>query len=677
MAEVKNNILNNNLAGDTSNILVPDTSAIKNGIDFKSNINSNVLNGYYNLLSEAVQFLQFTAGLYSEEANYDEGNIASLVIKNGEDYSIWQFRRNANNPQVLNNNPPITGASITTVNGVDAYEGGSLNTDWDKLTEDYAADAAPNTVMGRDSEGASNVNMPSSITNTSIVNNQYLQQQLQAGLSTKQDTLTAGTNITIEDNVISASGDLATKAELVTYDNSNTNLEYISGYDFPKFKVEIPTYNLVLTDGTSDFNAAISKQGDESYLLSGVLENFNITNANEVDIQIKSVNNIDISKFQSLFSILAQFFELGNIYSPEYIESQENEVNIQDNNNFQFCFILNSEPIYFALRIKSTSPLNTAPSTITLNIKNRVLKPSDVYIHYLDLTDGIMKNIQLTQNNNSVKYIGEYIGFPGTFAQINFYSDLDMSNYFNLVSNYYNLNSTTGITSSSGKAVKFGIQSISSIAANTYALYIVYEDGSSISEGDIFTFNLTPDKNSALDPVYSEVTNVQQMGEVLASRYLLPCYYEQLTDDNGNFLEEEEPANWYKRLYNLDTVWELIHNTKSIVYRTEGTKASISRVNGLQPYGVEQLIGNFYSGFSDNGPVGMFSAGDGVFTASIPHPTTPLYQGGERTAYRAITFDSAKIIKSYTNDLVMDNFPVRKWKLKSINGVLVKDLLGK
>ncbi|KLI61983.1 hypothetical protein, partial [Brachyspira hyodysenteriae] len=245
MAELKNNIINKNIAGDTSNILIPDAAAIASGVVFKSNINSSVLNGYYNSLSESVQYLQFTGGLYSEEADYDEGNIASLVIKNGEDYSIWQFRRNANNPRVLNNNPPITGASITTVNGVDAYEGGSLNTDWDKLTEDYAVEATPNTVMGRDDEGASNVNMPSSIENTTVVNNQYLQEQLQeqlqVGLATKQDKLTAGTNITIsEDNVISASGDLATRADLVTYDNSNTNLQYISGYDFPKFKAQIP-----------------------------------------------------------------------------------------------------------------------------------------------------------------------------------------------------------------------------------------------------------------------------------------------------------------------------------------------------------------------------------------------------------------------------------------------------
>ncbi|MDA0072976.1 hypothetical protein OFT50_12975 [Brachyspira hyodysenteriae] len=51
MAELKNNIFNNNIAGDTSNILIPDTSAIKSGVVFKANIDSNVLNGYYNLLS--------------------------------------------------------------------------------------------------------------------------------------------------------------------------------------------------------------------------------------------------------------------------------------------------------------------------------------------------------------------------------------------------------------------------------------------------------------------------------------------------------------------------------------------------------------------------------------------------------------------------------------------------
>ena len=519
MTGLKNNIFNNNIAGDTSNILVPDTSAIKSGVAFKSNINSNVLNGYLNLLSEAVQYLQFTGGLYNEQAEYNEGNIASLVIKNGEDYSIWQFRRNANNPQVLNNNPPITGASITTVNGVDAYEGGTLNTDWDKLTEDYAVEATPNTVMGRDGEGASNVNMPSSIENTTVVNNQYLQQELQSGLATKQDKLTAGTNITISEyNVISASGDLATRADLVTYDNSNTNLKYFEGYNFPRFSVEIPTYNLVLTDRTTDFNATISKQEDGSYLLSGVLEGFSIIDPNEVHIEIKSVNSIKSSALlYALSSILPQFFEIENVSesSPTLFEALENEINIQDkNNNFQFGFYAVGGPgSEYTLIIKSTEVLSTIGSTITLNIKNRVLRSTDVNIFFTSNGETI-EQIQLTQTGSNVAYKGTYNGYSAAINAINFYSDLDMSNYFNLSSDYETFTNTIGITSSSGKAVKFLVKLIES---NIYALVFAYQDGSQVQQGDVFTFNLTPDKNFTLDSIYSTVANVQQLGQALGN----------------------------------------------------------------------------------------------------------------------------------------------------------------
>lgn len=255
MAELKNNIFNNNIAGDTSNILIPDSSAIKSGIAFKSNINSNVLNGFYNILSEAIQYLQFTVGLYNKEANYNEGNIASLVIKDSENYSIWQFRRNSNNPQVLNNNPPITGASIITVNGIDIYEGGTLNTDWDKLTQNYDVEATPNTVMIRDEEGASNVNMPANIKNTTAVNNEYLEEQLQSGLSTKQDKLTAGTNVEItEDNIINVKGDVATDANLVTQTNEALGANVQTALDILFSRYNIPLYFIVYPedDGTFD-----------------------------------------------------------------------------------------------------------------------------------------------------------------------------------------------------------------------------------------------------------------------------------------------------------------------------------------------------------------------------------------------------------------------------------------
>ena len=707
MADLNNNIINTNIAGNTSNILIPDLAAIASGIVFKSNVNSNVLNGFYNSLSESVQYLQFTGGLYDDNADYTEGNIASLVIKNGTDYSIWQFRRNSNNPRVLNNNPPISGASINRVNGVDAYEGGTLNTDWDKLTEDYAIEATANTVMGRDSEGASNVNMPSSITNTSIVNNEYLQQELQSGLATKQDKLTAGTNVEItEDNVINIKGDVATDAESVTYDNTNTNLEYISGYDFPKFKVEIPD--------TIDFIAgerqtiSIKKSGDNYFMSFKMMLLFQAS----ISFYLMQLE----TNLYKTYSTINQFFQTVSESEENYYDALEGEIvweeitnleELKDNPNVilpdgSFNFdLIKTKPLQVQSKFKITNGINSSnfliiknealeeipPETycvLTLNIKNRVLRNEDTNIFTSSFAFMTAQSIMdfysftLEQDNNNVKLKGSYTLKEGAGNSIGFYSPI-IENYFNVSSTEAELINTNGITSSSGKPLKYSFTKNTKTGSGDppYILFLGYQDGSTLEAGDTITFNLTPDKNSALDPVYSEVTNVQQMGEVLASRYLLPCYYEQLTDDNGNFLEEEEPANWYKRLYNLDTVWELIHNTKSIVYRTEGTKSSVDRVNGLQPYGVEQLIGNFYSGFSDDGPVGMFSSGNGVFTASFPHPTTPLYQGGERTAYRAITFDSAKIIKSYTNDLVMDNLPVRKWKLKSINGVLVKYLLRK
>ncbi|MCZ9850161.1 hypothetical protein [Brachyspira hyodysenteriae] len=524
MAELKNNIFNNNIAGDTSNILIPDTSAIKSGVVFKANIDSNVLNGYYNLLSKAVQFLQFTGGLYSEEADYDEGNITSLVIKNGEDYSIWQFRRNANNPQVLNNNPPISGASITTVNGVDAYEGGSLNTDWDKLTEDYAVEATPNTVMGRDGEGASNVNMPSNIENTTVVNNQYLQQQLQeqlqAGLATKQDKLTAGTNITIsEDNVISASGDLATRADLVTYDNSNTNLQYTTGYDFPKFKIPIPdTINLVLTDNIKEYPATITKNEDGSYILNSSIDNYNIADTTPaIMLFVKSIDGN--SNSYQMYSTFSQFFEFSDNNNFIFYNLEKEECNISNTNiNFKVSMIM-ANIIGIMLIKEDETEFEQGNYNIILNIKNRVLKNEDANLFVSNSSN--LYTLSFINDNGNIKLTGKITtnGKYTTTELLGFYSPI-IENYFNLSSI---LGNTVGITSSSGKALKFCVIK-GDASNNNLALYmfsIAYQDGSNIQEGDVFTFNLTPDKNSTLDPIYSSVSNVQEAIEAIVQRLIL------------------------------------------------------------------------------------------------------------------------------------------------------------
>lgn len=520
MKELNNNIFNNNIAGDTSNILIPDNSAIKKGVVFKSNIDSNVLNGFYNILSKAIQYLQFTGGLYDESADYGEGNIASLVIKNGTDYSIWQFRRNANNPSVLNNNPPISGASITTVNGVDAYEGGTLNTDWDKLTEDYAIEATANTVMGRDSEGASNVNMPSSITNTSIVNNQYLQQQLQAGLSIKQDKLIAGTNVEItEDNVINVKGDVATDAKSVSYDNSNTNLEYITDYDFPKFKLEIPdTININL----NTFQGTITKQTNNEYILSCQLNPYSV----DKNIIIP-INNIeDDSNIFKMYSILAQFFDFNsytNISQGKTIvyDLAPDECSISNISGDLICYFMptGKDGLILTIGKKDNTPIPSGVYNISLRIKNKVLKKNDQYLFLISSSKTSLCTLKLEQDNNKIKLTGNTSSFSNNKSQVDgwyFYSEV-IENYFNLIDTIMpeDLINTQGITSSNDKSVKFGVTKITGSLGIVYILAVGYEDKSTISKDDIFTFNLIPDKNYTLEPIYKNVTNVQELGEAL------------------------------------------------------------------------------------------------------------------------------------------------------------------
>ena len=534
MQNLVNNIFNKKFAENASNRNNPDENTFANGIGLKSEVVSTNLNGTGFILSEAIQYLQFTGGLYSKDADYSEGNIASLVIKNGTDYSIWQFRRNANNPQVLNNNPPVTGASITTVNGVDAYEGGTLNTDWDKLTEDYAVEATPNTVMGRDGEGASNVNMPSSIEDTTVVNNQYLQQELQTGLAAKQDKLTAGTNITIEDNVISASGNLATKAELVSYDNSNTNLEKLLGYDFPKYKKTIPnTVSIVLSNGNNNYNASIVKQSDGSYRLKCNISNFNISGG-YFSLSIKNVNNL--SNIYQRLSFLSQFFNIQTIYttidSLNYINLEASECVISSLNfSLKFALIYSDYNKSLDLIIKIDSSIQSGSYNITLNIKNRVLKPEDRNIFaYSDPfmgTQDIMDNyiLSLSQNNSSIKLTGSYTLKQGAGLIIGFYSPI-IENYFNVSNTTVSFQNTSGITSSSGKAIKFGFYKNSSAGTDKplYLLFLMYQDDTDLQVGEKITFNLAPSKNSTLNPIYQNVTNVQQAIETIVNDKIPDVY---------------------------------------------------------------------------------------------------------------------------------------------------------
>ena len=334
----------------------------------------------------------------------------------------------------------------------------------------------------------------------------------------KQNKLTAGENIVIseegENTVIKSLG--GGNAEGIGFDNRELQLQKIIGYDFPKFKTPIPdTINLVLTDNTNDYTAAITKQADGSYIFNCQLDNVLIDNV--LNLTIKSID--DNSNIYQIYSILSQFFEYSTLSQFEHrYDAVANEINISGLSNEDYIFVFSITDSHI-LTIASMSGIPSSNYNITLNIKNRVLRNQDTNIFLANSTKSIF-NLLLENKNGIIKLTGEIIANAdfGTTELVGFYSPI-IENYFNVNS----MNNTAGIISSLDKPVKFGIiKSVSPSNSNSaYAFSIAHQDGSNIEKGEIFTFNLTPDKNSTVDPIYSTADNVQNAIEAIVQRLVL------------------------------------------------------------------------------------------------------------------------------------------------------------
>lgn len=137
--QVKNTTFNNIIASGTDNVVIPTAEQEKTGIVYKSYLNSNVPNGFFYNLSEAIQYLQFTSGLYDASANYSEGNISKILYKDASGYQLRSFRRNNKNSSVVKGNPPILNAVIETTNGIDCYSDGTANENWDEINNGLSA----------------------------------------------------------------------------------------------------------------------------------------------------------------------------------------------------------------------------------------------------------------------------------------------------------------------------------------------------------------------------------------------------------------------------------------------------------------------------------------------------------------------------------------------------------
>lgn len=161
---------------------------------------------------------------------------------------------------------------------------------------------------------------------------------------------------------------------------------------------------------------------------------------------------------------------------------------------------------------------------------------------------------------------------------------------------------------------------------------------------------------------------------------MISPYYIQYPDDEGNFNNKEEPSVWFKKMYGVTTTWQIIFNDKSTFFRTEGIKSNVSRINGLQPYGMPNLSGYFRGGDTT---IGVFTESSGVFQSSNNISSKyKIYMGSFRSdivypfPYTNVDISTNRQIKEYTNDLVVNNYQIRIYKLLTINGKKVSDIIG-
>lgn len=273
--------------------------------------------------------------------------------------------------------------------------------------------------------------------------------------------------------------------------------------EFPKFKSPIPSkMDLVITDimQTVEYNATIMKQEDGSYIFNCQLDNIEVR-----DYLVLFIKSIDRqSNIFRIYSELAQFFEfsifssLGKIY-----DLTTNEINISglDKEDCTCSFsIANSTygmGILAVFMIASKSGIPKANYNITLNIKNRVLRNQDTNFFGFNYDFSSLYSLSFINNNGNIELTGTFKALGTGIDGMYFYNPI-IENYFNLIDDIDNLKATSGITSSSGKAVKFGIQKVVVSEATIYMFLLGRQDGTYVETGEIFTFNLTPDKNNKL-----------------------------------------------------------------------------------------------------------------------------------------------------------------------------------
>lgn len=139
MKNLQPNPLLSQWASNTNNRIQVDASTRENGIMYKGPIVSNQLNGMAYDIYSSVIYNQFTGGAYNNALTYNEGQYCTIYWKptasqQGKFLKCICINKSEEGITAV---PPIKGAAITTLNGVDTFNGGELDKNNWTFFEEY------------------------------------------------------------------------------------------------------------------------------------------------------------------------------------------------------------------------------------------------------------------------------------------------------------------------------------------------------------------------------------------------------------------------------------------------------------------------------------------------------------------------------------------------------------
>ena len=332
------------------------------------------------------------------------------------------------------------------------------------------------------------------------------------------------------------SSQLPSSADKISFNNDNANLDFFSGYDFPRFKNELKDrYEIKLIASNIDSNVShiddvqdvytlILEKNADKYILKGNLKYINDGNGFDFSYIVKQID--DIKDFGAILSELLQFINIET-------NAKENEIIIEGIQDLKYSFNAVFGMPIFHIKKQDDSRFENKEYTININIEIPITNIKNNQEYIPAILGSIYCSFLNIQNADGKAVIKGELKKETTSASFILFSHFALENYFDIKTDQndsHYIEAGSMITSNKNKPIKYYIKketadmsSLSPIYANLYCtlygLEIKHTDGSNIEYEEILTFNLTPPKNADVQKIEKE-KNIQNAIEVLNKKII-------------------------------------------------------------------------------------------------------------------------------------------------------------